>query len=651
MVRSPVFLSAMVALPLIGALSVVGSARGQEPAKQPKPETAKAGALDIIAADAVAALAIGNVSQLIKRGDEFIDKTKADVPFRLSMGYLFVVGHLGLTRGLDDEGAAALMLLKKEGDLESLVLAAPVGDFTMMAANFKLRREDLAEGKIVDRQLVEGKEVPPYARYVAVRGSHLLMGGKPDLLELAVKAKPLSGVLPEEDRATLAQDDVLLYGNARPFKGEWTGVSRDLERELAKLAADDADALRKLIEATPDLQYALGGLRLEDGLGASIVMRYEGEKSREILTGLQGGKPGNTTLAGLPLGNTLAAHASSGDGDNSAALARALLHWLMQAFAADTDRFVSAGHRPNVVGVFGEVWQRLDGSRSALYENESPDRDGMFSLVAVLDTDDAPRFLADMTDLARFVNASTLSADDDSKIDDKTIAELIAKLGHDEFQVRQTATTKLRLVGPPALPALEAAAESADAEVRFRARAVREQINKVLAEEREGLAKGDLLSQLKPNFAWFPRHEMRGGQSVDVVELRLEAEDAAYAAQLHRLLGPEWRKLRLVAVGNRVVVLFGSNTALLDTAIGNVKAGEAALQGDPRYAPFRARNAAESTAEFHLSLARLMEAATPDAEQGAAVSSLGLSIVPQRVRADLFSPYEDVKTLIRRFGF
>jgi hypothetical protein len=327
----------------------------------------------------------------------------------------------------------------------------------------------------------------------------------------------------------------------------------------------------------------------------------------------------------------------------------------LASFVVETDKFVSIGHRPNVVGVFGEVWQRLEGSRAALYENEYPDRDGAFSLLAVLDTQDAPRFIADMANLARFINASGLSADEsDEAIDAQTVAALVADLAHDEYRVRQTAATKLGLVGPPALPALEKAAKSADAEVRFRAEALQAQINTLIAEQRKDLLQGDLLSRIQPNFAHFPRAEKRGGHDIDIVRLRLKTNEATYAADLKRLLGPDWNKLRLAPIGKQVVVMLGSNTALFERAIANVEAGEQGLAADARLARFRSRAPAEETIELHLSLSRSQELAETKAdaksvpEGGAPLSSLGISIAPQRVRLDLFAPFEEVKSVVKR---
>jgi hypothetical protein len=133
--------------------------------------------------------------------------------------------------------------------------------------------------------------------------------------------------------------------------------------------------------------------------------------------------------------------------------------------------------------------------------------------------------------------------------------------------------------------------------------------------------------------------------------MKLRAAEAEYAPQLRRFLGPEWSKLRLATVGKRVVVLLGSDTALLDKAIANLKSDEPGLQADDRYRAFHARTPAKATAEFHLRLGRSQQLATagvavaPPANKSPATTSLGVTITPQSLRLDLFAPIEEVKSV------
>ena len=51
---------------------------------------------------------------------------------------------------------------------------------------------------------------------------------------------------------------------------------------------------------------------------------------------------------------------------------------------------------------------------------------------------------------------------------ERTIKQLIDRLGHDRFDVREAASRRLLEIGEPAIPALDTAAKSVDAEIRTR---------------------------------------------------------------------------------------------------------------------------------------------------------------------------------------
>src|ERR1700731_2716790 len=74
-----------------------------------------------------------------------------------------------------------------------------------------------------------------------------------------------------------------------------------------------------------------------------------------------------------------------------------------------------------------------------------------------------PRWIACL--LLVFPSVTGVSAD----VGDAEIARLVKQLGHDEFEKREAATTRLKEIGEPALDALHKAVTSKDAEVRRRA--------------------------------------------------------------------------------------------------------------------------------------------------------------------------------------
>src|SRR5262249_46741600 len=143
---------------------------------------------------------------------------------------------------------------------------------------------------------------------------------------------------------------------------------------------------------------------------------------------------------------------------------------------------------------------------------------------------------------------------------------------------RESATTKLELIGDAALPYLEKAQQSDDAEVRRRAgelsRALREGADLRKKELAEGLVK----KAFRPTFTFKLKAERRADADVHLLGMRFEGDNAPYAAALKDLFGPEWNRLRLAVVNKQVVVLVGSDLDLLDQAIRNVRDGKPGLE-------------------------------------------------------------------------
>ncbi len=332
-------------------------------------------------------------------------------------------------------------------------------------------------------------------------------------------------------------------------------------------------------------------------------------------------------------------------------LARAMIRLLLDNFTPQAGGFIPRAYHSIIVGLFGESWQRISGSRSALYENANPSRDGMFSLVAILETDNGEQFVSDMTGLTRFVNPSEILDDVDDAIAEDLIAKLILDLGDERYQIRQSASVKLGLIGEPALEALDKAKQSDDAEVRYRSQTLIKEIERSLAAARADLINGDLLLRIKPRFSYFPKQESSSGRSVGFVRIQLKDDQAPLAGQLRTLFGPQWSTIRLATVDDNVIVLLGSNSSLMEQAIANVKSGRTGIDLSRRFAAFHDRVRREPTSEFHLSLSRAeLQFVDRDLDKSSTTTSFGLSIAPQQVRVDLFAPFEEVRVFYERLN-
>ena len=106
------------------------------------------------------------------------------------------------------------------------------------------------------------------------------------------------------------------------------------------------------------------------------------------------------------------------------------------------------------------------------------------------------------------------------------LTQLIEQLGADSFHDREEAMSELVKIGPPAEKAVEAAIESVDPEVAYRARKVIKEIDRsLIAQRRKAFLEGDV-AKLKTNAASWKRMEEMLGNTRESRELFLQMQVA-----------------------------------------------------------------------------------------------------------------------------
>ena len=609
-----------------------------------------ASVLELIPEQAIGVIATRDLSALIKRGDELIAKTEMKQGFRLSTGFDLLMGFVGVRDGVDRKGSVALMAFGTEGELEKLALLVPIKDLKGIAAGFNLPPESFVEGKVLSEKNKSNTRF-----HMALYRNHLILALEPEVAQLIIEGKKINTLLAADTVETLQQDDVIVYVNKTVASQM---VESMLKGTTSGMDAADDEVLQQLGSSIEELKSIVLGIRLDGGVGGTMTMAFDGKNSRTLLGQLQAEKP--TSLAGLPSGKLLAAHASSGDGDRTATLARAALNvalkWMNRT---SSDGSFSATDSANVFAVLGESWQRADGLRTAVYETDNPQMHGGFCVAAILKTDAPDEFVTSMTSLLPFMNASRLTAEEAAKaIDKDTIAELIDGLGNRRYRVRQASAVKLGLIGVPAHDALKIATKSGDYEIRTRAAAILRDFESTSALENKQLLNGKLLNIVKPKFAFAPNQEQRGGVSVDFLHVQNANGRPELAKQLKSLFGEEWKTLRMAIVGDNVLLFMGSDLNMFDKLVDSVR-DDTTLIASKSIGRFRERSDKGFNAEFHLALDRILDitgTAAKDQQpqkpkpQAApqATTSLGVRIEPQRVRIDLFAPFEEAKHIVKR---
>jgi hypothetical protein len=313
---------------------------------------------------------------------------------------------------------------------------------------------------------------------------------------------------------------------------------------------------------------------------------------------------------------------------------------------------VPAVDRQTFFGVFTEVWQRLQGSRLAVYRSADERKQGLFSVLAILDADNADEFLKMVRGLARLSDPRSLklSGPDAAADDTALVKKLIEELGDSKFRTRNSATTRLGLIGEPALPYLEKALTSSNPEVRRRAESTKQQIVNAATAWRKELLSKDLTRGLRPAFAFQAQAEMRAGLPVSFLRLKLDDKDAPMTSKLRQLFGPDWSDIRLLPVGNQVIVLLGSDTTLLDATVLNLKNKRAGWAANKLLKPFADHADPARKVEFHMSvrtvlaLSQAEDLTQPAAFAGAPpLTSLALTVAAERLQLDMWVPPAEIQ--------
>jgi hypothetical protein len=625
--------------------------------------TAAPDVLDLVPEDAAGAVAIRNLTELHKKGDKFLDETELKVSLRPSQLFDIAFAWLGVTQGLDRNGTAAIIVanpkkagykdLSSSAGLDVLVAAVPFTDRDQMASNF-----GIAAGALKADTMVKGKGTN-FGQFFYARGKHVFFGNNEKAVASVAKGKSAGAALSAAQRRRFAGCDILVHFGTEVWGEEWkrfldqtAGRLKDTEDAAGKVAEELLDSLRTL-------RFALGGVRIDGGLGVSLLAVFPKDKkspARKFLSDLTGG-PGAASLAGLPDGPAVFAQAGHGDGARNALVARLIVNFLLRDLV-ETNRLISAADRPTFAGVFTEVWKRLKGRRLAVYRNADEGKQGLFSIAAVLDTADAEGFLKELHQLAHFGGtALDLSEETGRKEDVEAVKKLVRDLGDDAFAVRESATTKLALLGEPALPYVEKALTSGDAEVRRRADRIKRRIVAVAEERRKELLAQALPRPLRPTFTFAPKAETLEGSRVEVLRVKLDGADAALAPRLRQLFGPDWNTVRLAPHGKQVAVLYGSDRKLLATMLKNLKDKRPGLANAKYLTPFSRHSDPGRTAEFHVSVQTVLALLNADdlrkapAAADHAMTSFALTVGPERLQLDVWVPSAEVKVIAKKHSW
>ncbi len=423
----------------------------------------------------------------------------------------------------------------------------------------------------------------------------------------------------------------------------------------SSMSASQDDNVRKFLD---DLKYAACGIRLDTGIGTTMIAGLKSLDSKNLL-GEFFDSTRDTTLARMPRGKILTTHALQANSKTTGGVLGSILSITRDAISAQIARTTIHSDSYQLDGLLSEALDRIKGGHLVLYESSNRKRYGDFSLLGVLTTDDPDAFLTDLTGLTPFVNAASMSdAEAAIAFPQAKIEGLVAELGESHYQRRELAKFKLKLLGARARPALEKAMKTRDLELRLAAKEVLESFNLDITASRAELLKGSLFKKLKPSFTYAPQEETLAMSDIGILTMQFQSDVQQTRNKMETLFGPEWQKVKIATVGKEVLLLVGSETSILERAITKQKLPESALNTHKACQTFRVRANSDTIFEIHVAISRLgylLDLGISEDKSAVdkavdRVSSFGLTIKDKRVRVDTYTPPQDIKVFLE-LGF
>jgi hypothetical protein len=636
-----------ILLGCVGVVVLTGSLRADPPLP-----------LDLIPEDACIGMATRSIAELRTKSDKLLGNTQRPLE-RPSQILDMTFGMLNLGWKIDEKKPAALVCMT--GKLGGFGPGTdPNRDFTIGAvlapesleAAAKAYQMSVDELKKTKVHVVKGQEFDRYfgTGFVAVRDGQLYMTGVQKGTAAWMAARTVrQGQSAARQKRLDAADGLLYFGppllalaqkDFKPDDVDFLHVSGPHEEE----------AQRRINRAFLETRYVLAGYRVDDGFGLDLSVGFDpkGTHSQGVLKAVTGtGRTSN--LTGLPDSDRLVG-AFSGIGleRGDLHLARVLATGLWRRLGPSS--YILDSNAVVVRRIFGDFYSKLKLGKVGVYHSSDPARLGQLAAVLVLEPTNPGQFLTEVLQYARLGDVEQF--DPQRETSKAEMEKLVADLGSDDFEARESASTKIALVGEPALPYLEKAEKSDDAEVRRRAGDLRSSIRAASDLRKKELTEGLVKKAFHPTFTLKLKAEKRADADVHLLGMKFDAEDAPYSAALRDLLGPEWSRMRIAVVNKQVVILVGSDLALFDQAITNVRDGKPGLEQSAALAEFHKRAEPERRVELHLALSRVRALVTPadqlpkNFKPTATCSSVSVRTGQTDLGLDLWVPAESVTDVL-----
>ena len=577
---------------------------------------------DLVPREASYSLIFRNVNELKERGDEFA--AEMGFPGGVSSLLGIVGGQLFVGKAADDNLPSGIMFFEpslidepevKQDWKKPVAVAVAISDTKKLAEALQVDHDEFVAGKTVER---DHSAFGHKQRYYRMVGQYVWVVSHKKLYDVLKTAKPLTTAISRSRLDAVNSADCLLSFSAE---------SRNLQRAAAEdraekwieshegLDAVEKNAIREMYELMHSATHAIVTARVDRGLEFGFDIFWGQDAPPEIRQRLVKFSPPSdgVSLAGLPAGNLLFAHAARTDASLVQAAMTALARenrgfWWPGWQQMFDHNLVTQFEQLKLLGLFSEIWPLTNRYKVGIYQEENPVAHGLLSMASILETDQPEVLMNELQSLAALVDRTVLRSvdnDDDHERTRNLVTRLILQLGDDDYQKRQSASTRLVLIGERALPLVIDAKMSTDVEVARRAVQIEKLIREELQEKQKSALKSSMLTKAKPVFIFHPDAEERLGSSVDIMEVRVQ-ENAELQVLSPILAGKEWSRIRLVKFEKHVVVFFGSDLQRLDELIQNMQSLESGDGLSPPETTYGSPLIDARGAEFQGSVARIL---------------------------------------------
>ncbi|VAX40210.1 hypothetical protein MNBD_PLANCTO02-1024 [hydrothermal vent metagenome] len=658
-------------------------------------EHRKTGMLDIIPHDAWIAIAIKSVEETGQHFNNFSNDTNIRPMVQPAMGLQMGLAWLGAAEGLDRKSPIAIIYpdarkLKersyfgRDGEditKNSLVIALPFSNLNLLARGFNVNVKKLKTGATV-----KGKGVI-IGKFFKVRGKYLYLGNNKKMVEDVVAAKSAATKMTTKQIKQANNTDALFLIGTRTWGKKWDEFTKDLDNGIKEMSDEIKNAtnqsknrrfpsikkdfvlLKDFLILTKKLfkvaDFGVLTIQYNKGVGVSGMVVFRENKTEErkkLLEDFRGSQV-PSTLKELANDNLLFAYGHSVYTQEATLLLKlAVLATLKESRNTPPERISTIANNKNFYRFAKNFLQQSNG-RGAIYLNRGKLSKGWVSATSIFEPKQADALLATLKKEATKINPAktNLHLDQFGKKNKKPtateqqIAKLIISLGDADFEIRASATGKLLEIGNEALIALQKAAKHRDKEIAIRAEQLVKQMTKIETVDSHQKGLPLFLPLLtSATYHYTPQAETINGEQVDIISIittKLNGHDENY---FKKLLGTNWKHIRVVPVKNKVVMHWGSDTISLQKTIKNIQSKKAGLAEHPSMKEHQQFSSHPQKMQMHFSLTNIIPFFLKDSrrilkrreKKSTPFSSISMTIDSEQLQFDAWIPKQDLKNAL-----